>query len=129
MRTEDLATLFYGAPTATARLTRMRADLAHAALNADLVMTASQDQSVISNVRQLTKEINEPLCPVYNGCEQAGTAPRGEAVARADAQGGGGGGSFACSTSSRTASPAWLALGGGFLALALVKAARRRRSV
>jgi hypothetical protein len=127
VRSEDLATLFAGIPTVTTRVTRMRADLAHAALNDDLKMTASADQSELSNIRQLTKEINEPLCPVYNGCNNAGTAPRSEAIARADAANGGGE-SFACSTSSRPSSPAWLALGGGFLALALVKAARRRRA-
>jgi hypothetical protein len=125
VRAEDLATLFHGVPSATARVTRMRADLAHAALNADLVMTASADQSELSNVRQLTKELNEPLCPVYSGCEAAGTAPRSEAVARANASGGAE--SFSCSTSSRPSSPTWLGLGGGFLALALVKAARRAR--
>ena len=129
VRDEDLTTLFFGVPTATTRVTRMRADLAHAALNADLVITASADQSVLSNVRQLTHEINEPQCPVFNGCDSAGTAPRSEAVARADANGNGE--SFACSTSSRSTSshsPAWLGLGGGFLALALVKAARRRKA-
>jgi len=39
-------------PDATARVTRLRSDLAHAALDADLVVTASKDQSVLSNVRQ-----------------------------------------------------------------------------
>jgi hypothetical protein len=92
-------------------------------------MTASVDQTELSNIRQLTKEINEPLCPVYNGCNNAGTAPRSEAIARADGSNGKGE-SFACTTSSssRSSSPAWIGLGGGFLALALVKAARRRRA-
>lgn len=125
VRAEDLETLFHGIPSAAARVTRMRADLAHAALDADLVMTASQDQSVLSNVRQLTKELNEPLCPVFNGCDSAGQAPRSEAVARNDASGSNE--SFSCSTTSRPSSPAWLGLGGGFLALALVKASRLRR--
>ncbi len=125
VRTEDLGTLFHGIPGSAARITRMRSDLAHAALNADLVMTASADQSELSNIRQLTKELNEPLCPIYNGCNTAGTAPRSEAIARANATGGAE--SFSCSTSSRPSSPTWLGLGGGFLALALVKAARRAR--
>jgi hypothetical protein len=125
VRTEDLQALFYGIPSASARITRMRADLAHAALVADLVMTASADQSILPNVRQLTKEINEPLCPVYNGCNTAGQAPRSEAIARNG--GSGSGESFACSTSSKTSTPAWLGLGAGFLALALVKGVRRRR--
>ncbi len=126
VRNEDLTTLFFGVPTATTRITRLRADLAHAALNADLVITAAADQSVLSNVRQLTNEVNEPLCPIYNGCDNAGTAPRSEAVARAD----GNGESFACATTARSSAPSpsgWLGLGGGFLALALVKAARRRK--
>jgi hypothetical protein len=128
VRSEDLATLFAAVPSgaASARVTRLRADLAHAALNADLVMTASKDQTELSNVRQLTKELNEPLCPVYNGCNTTGQAPRSEAVARANSSNGGHE-SFSCTTSSRSSSPAWLGLGGGFLALALVKAARRRR--
>lgn len=125
VRAEDLATLFHGVPSSAARVTRLRADLSHAALNVDLVMTASADQSELSNVRRLTKELNEPLCPVYSGCESAGQAPRSEAIARSGASGGGE--SFACNTSTRRSTPAWLGLGGGFLALALVKAARRRR--
>lgn len=125
VRTEDLQKLFYGVPASSARVTRLRADLAHAALNDDLRLTASADQAVLSNVRQLTKEINEPLCPVFSGCETAGTAPRSEAVARNDSSGKGE--SFACNTTSKPSTPAWLGLGGGFLALALVKAARRSR--
>ena len=123
VRTEDLSTLFSGINQV--RVTRLRADLAHAALNADLIMTASADQAVVSNFRQLTKELNEPLCPVFNGCDSAGQAPRSEAVARSD---GSKAESFACSTSSRSSSHAWLGMGAGFLALALVNAARRRRS-
>ena len=125
VRTEDLTALFSGVTQAPTRITRMRADLAHAALNADLVIVAAADQSVLSNIHQLTNELNEPLCPVYNGCSQIGTAPRSEAAART---GNGSGESFSCSTSSRSSSPAWLGLGGAFLALVLVKAARRRKA-
>ena len=129
VRNEDLTTLFFGVPSVTTRITRMRADLAHAALNADLVITAAADQSVLSNVRQLTNELNEPLCPIYNGCENAGTAPRSEANARADANGQGE--SFACATTSRSTGSThstWLGIGGGFLALALAKVVRRRKA-
>jgi len=126
VRDEDLETLFHGIPATTLRATRLRADLQHAALNQDLLVTASKDQAVLSNVRQLTKEVNEPLCPVWSGCDQAGQAPRSEATARAN---GDGGESFACATSTKKpTSPAWLGMGAGFLALAMVKAARRRRS-
>ena len=104
----------------------MRADLAHAALDADLVMTASKDQAVLSNVRQLTNEINQPLCPVYSqdGCSQIGTEPRDDAVARAN---GDAGESFSCATGgSGGSSPLWLGAGLGYLALAIARARRRR---
>src|SRR6185503_1468062 len=102
-------------------------DLAHAALNADLVMTASQDQTLLSPLRQLTKELNQPQCPVYSadGCTQVGTAPRDEAAARAS---GNGEESFSCSTGGSNASPAWMGAGLGFLALAIARARRRQRS-
>ena len=125
VRDEDLATLFFGIPTSTSRVTRMRADLAHAALNADLVMTAAADQSILANVRQVTKEANQPLCTVYNGCDAVGQAPRDEAIARANA---GSGESFSCATSGATLSPIWLGAGLGYLAIAVARARRRRRS-
>jgi MYXO-CTERM domain-containing protein len=128
VRSEDLAALFYGIPASTSRITRMRADLAHAALTDDLVMTASKDQAVLNNVRQLTKEIGQPLCPIYSndGCNQIGTAPRDQAEARAT---GGGDESFSCSSGgSGGASPLWLGAGLGYLAFAVVRARRRRNA-
>jgi len=126
VRDEDLTTLFFGIPEASSRVTRIRADLAHAALNADLVMTASQDQTELATVRQLTKELNQPQCPVYSadGCTQVGTAPRDEAMARAS---GDSNESFSCATGSATAaSPGWLVAGLGYLAIAITRARRRR---
>jgi hypothetical protein len=125
VRQDDLDTLFHGIPDANGRVTRIRADLAHAALDADLVMTASKDQSVLSNVRQLTKELGQPQCPIYSadGCSQVGTAPRDQAAARA----GGGGESFSCSTgASNGGGTLWLGAGLGYLALSLARARRRR---
>ena len=124
VRTEDLATLFFGIPASTTRVTRMRADLTHAALNADLVMIASKDQSVLANVRQVTREANQPMCTVYNGCNAVGQAPRDEAIARSN---GNTGESFSCATSSGSASPIWLGAGLGYLAIAVARARRRRR--
>lgn len=124
-RQEDLDTLFHNIPDATARVTRVRADLAHAALDADLVMTASKDQAVLSNVRQLTKEIGQPQCPIYStdGCSQVGTAPRDQAAARSE----GGAESFSCTTGGSTGgSTLWLGAGLGYLALSIVRARRRR---
>ncbi|MCW5835314.1 MAG: DUF2330 domain-containing protein [Labilithrix sp.] len=123
-RDEDLATLLngIGAP----RVTRMRADLQHAALDTDLLMSASKDQAVASNVRQLTREANQPLCPVWNGCEPTGQAPRDEAAARSRANAGDGE-TFACGTTPKPASSkTWI--GVGFAALGLAELARRTRS-
>lgn len=126
VREEDITTLFAGIGTATSRVTRLRADLAHAALATDLVVGAAADQSELPNVRQVTKEANQPLCPVYDGCTQVGTAPRDEAQARSSDSGG----TFSCATAvkDRSGSSTWLGVGAGFLALALVNAARRRRA-
>jgi uncharacterized protein DUF2330 len=123
VRTEDMDTLFYGIPTATSRVTRLRADLAKAALASDLVMTASKDQAVLSNVRQITKENGQPLCPVYNGCNQVDQVPRDQAIARATPAGDE---TFACST-SRSGPSTWLAASLGFAGLALTHAIRRFR--
>jgi hypothetical protein len=124
-RQEDLDTLFHGIPANASRVTRIRADLAHAALDADLIMTASKDQAILSNVRQLTKELNQPQCPIYSsdGCSQVGTAPRDQAAARS----GGGNESFSCSTSGGSSGGSlWIGAGLGYLALSIVRARRRR---
>lgn len=128
VRQDDIETLFHGIPTNGSRVTRIRADLAHAALDADLVMTASKDQAVLPNVRQLTKELNQPLCPVYSqdGCSQIGTAPRDEAQARAT---GDSGESFSCATGGTGgASPVWIGAGLGYLAIAIARARRRKKA-
>ncbi len=122
VRHEDLATLFFGIPTSTTRVTRMRADLTHQALDADLVMTASAVQTPLERVRQVTKELNQPMCTVYNGCDAVGQAPRDEANARSS----GAGESFSCATGGSGSSPMWLGAGVGFLALSIVRARRRR---
>jgi MYXO-CTERM domain-containing protein len=62
LRQADLATLFPGG-AGLVRITRMRSDLARAALANDLVLQASADQSTISNVYQVTKSVNAPQCP------------------------------------------------------------------
>jgi MYXO-CTERM domain-containing protein len=127
VRDEDLATLFHGIPASTARVTRLRADLAHASLDQDLAMSASTNQTLLSNVRQITKETNQPQCPVYEGCEQTGTAPRDEANARSkDNWGSGNGGTFSCTT-SQTGGLSWMTAGFGLAGLAIARAVRRRR--
>ncbi|MGH7295054.1 MAG: DUF2330 domain-containing protein, partial [Polyangiaceae bacterium] len=58
VRQDDLATLFPGGNQGNIFVTRMRADLAHAALATDLSLQASADQSEISNFYQVTQSVN-----------------------------------------------------------------------
>jgi len=119
VRNDDLDALFkgIGISDGQARVTRMRADLAHASLADDLVLQASADQSVASNVRQVKHEQGEPLCPVYDvDCRQVGTVPRSQA------QGAGGGGCAVAPSPN-----ALTELGVAACAVALLFGTRRRR--
>jgi hypothetical protein len=62
-RIADLETCFPGSQAT--HVTRMRADLAQSALASDLVLQAATDQSVLSNVYQVTQSINGPECTTY----------------------------------------------------------------
>ncbi|HRG99991.1 MAG TPA: DUF2330 domain-containing protein [Polyangiaceae bacterium] len=125
VRDEDLGVLLGRlVPGAELRTTRLRADLAHAALTEDLVLAASADQSQLGNTRQVTRELNEPICPVYDGCDVVGQAPRSEA--------GGGSSSSAAASRSNCATASGDASSGGALfaglgALGLVVGRLRRR--
>jgi MYXO-CTERM domain-containing protein len=120
VRDDDFATLFGNLPPGSEKITRIRADLDHAALDRDLTLQASTDQSLVNRVRQVTKELNEPLCPVYDGCESTTTAPRSQAIARTNENNDDG-----CSTTTtKRPSATWLALGLGVLGFAL---ARRKK--
>ncbi|HLK39650.1 MAG TPA: DUF2330 domain-containing protein [Polyangiaceae bacterium] len=66
VRKRDLATCFAGGTAYPARITRMRADLAQAALANDLVLQASADQRAHSNVYSVSKSIHAPTCPTYS---------------------------------------------------------------
>jgi hypothetical protein len=69
VRQDDLSTIFPDGNQGSVRVTRMRADLAHAALANDLNLQASADQSDISNFYQVTQSVNAPACPaVPNPC-------------------------------------------------------------
>jgi MYXO-CTERM domain-containing protein len=52
----------------TMRITRMRSDLSHTALATDLQLQAAADQTVRSNVYQVTQSVNVPQCPVPPPC-------------------------------------------------------------
>ncbi len=119
---DDMSALYDGR-SANSRLTRMRADLAKNLLSEDLVLTASADQAPLTNQRQITRELNEPACTVWVGCEANGTAPRSEAIKRSTDH---------CSTSGAAVAQGgglpretWAAATFGFVALAF---ARRRRA-
>jgi MYXO-CTERM domain-containing protein len=88
----DLAVLFNGIAGPNVRVTRMRSDVAKAALSVDMILEASADQSELTNLHTPGQQVGEPQCAVYsaNGCTQTGTVPRSVAQAQAAAQGGGG---------------------------------------
>jgi Uncharacterized protein conserved in bacteria (DUF2330) len=121
---DDLTALLSGISGSSFRLTRLRTDLAHAALANDLQLQAASDQSVLSNQHTATQSVNGPFCPVYDGCNQVGSA----LVVEGQAQSGGAG----CSTAaSAVSSLGWVettSLAGlvGLLGLVSVRARRRR---
>jgi MYXO-CTERM domain-containing protein len=55
------------------RVTRIRSDIAHAAMTEDFLLQASSDQSELSNIRNVTKSVNL-TCPVYQSCSSVGCA-------------------------------------------------------
>lgn len=119
----DLETLFTGV-SSQFRLTRIRADLARAGLATDLYMEA-KDQTNLPNLRFAKQESGQPLCPVYSGCEQVGTAPRDEAIARTQANNSE---SFSCATPARIGFEVPVTLAGiaAFLGAALWRVRRKR---
>jgi hypothetical protein len=106
IRTQDLQTAFGGNP-ATVRVTRIRADLAHAALANDLVLQASADQGPLSNVYVVTQSVNGPTC---------GGGGRG------------GLGSFGCTTAGTEQGTATGLVLAGLMGFALVRVRARRKA-
>jgi MYXO-CTERM domain-containing protein len=91
VRADDLTTLFAGMAGPAVRFTRIRSDIAHAAMTTDFVLQASSDQSEVSNVRQVTQSINEQ-CPIYGSdCSIVGTGSAAQAAASGPQVGGLGG--------------------------------------
>ncbi len=83
VRDDDVNTLFAGLTGSTVRVTRMRSDIAQAAMTADFILQAASDQSELSNIRQVTQAVNL-TCPIYNGCNVIGTGTPGQAQASVD---------------------------------------------
>jgi hypothetical protein len=123
VRTNDVAALFVGMPGPNIRVTRIRSDISHAAMTTDFILTASSDQSELSNYRTVTSSINEQ-CSIYQGCVVVGTGSPAQAAASQALSGGGGCASAPAHTDLGTK----LGLGAGLAGLALVRLTRRRRS-
>lgn len=69
VRADDIAALFAGSSGSNVRITRMRSDIAHAAMTKDFIVQASSDQSELSNLRLVTKTTGAaPACPSYPSC-------------------------------------------------------------
>ena len=130
---EDLAALFAGITGGQFRLTRYRADLAHAALATDLVLRASADQSAVSNFHRTTSSVGAPVCPSYPPCPPD---YRGDGGVGVDPQpggvtydNGGHGDSFNCATTPALGGDSVLTFGGiaGLLGFSFLRGRRHRR--
>ncbi len=140
VRAADIAALFVGMGAPTVRVTRIRSDIAQSAMTSDFVLTASSDQSELSNVRNLTNSVNA-TCPIYSGCTIVGQGTPAQAAASiaagtfigygigtgpspAATKSGGG-----CATSASGDGGSGLGLGAlvGMLGLGLGRAIRARR--
>jgi hypothetical protein len=129
VRDADIAALFAGMTGPNVRVTRMRSDIAHSAMTTDFVLQASADQSELSNVRNVTNQVNL-RCPVYDNCQVVGTAPPDQAAELTLANANNGGkSSFNCETSAVTGRDLGtrLASGAGLLGLVGAWIARSRR--
>jgi len=134
VRTADVNTLFAGMMGPNVRVTRMRGDIAHAAMTVDLALQASADQSELSNIRTLTQGVNE-VCPcgkVNAGSPSSGTNPnQGSAAGQGSTTGSGGRASSDCAaapTSTRGGAGKVGTLGGVFVGLWLARRGRRHRA-
>jgi hypothetical protein len=119
---DDLTTLFAGMNGPNIRVTRMRSDLAHSALSADLVLQAAADQSELTNLHYPAQQIGEPLCPTYDSnCNQTGEAPRSAAISAS---------SGGCSTTAQSSTLGTQVIAVGcmaFLGLGTFRSRRRGR--
>jgi hypothetical protein len=106
----DLAVLFAGIPGPNVRITRMRSDVAKAALSVDMALEATADQSELSNVLVPEQQIGPQPCVAStcggtfgtsygNGGGNSSGAERGAGTSGSGGGAGGGGGGGGCSSS------------------------------
>jgi hypothetical protein len=127
VRTDDITALFAGMNPPNVTVTRIRSDISHAAMTTDFVLQASADQSELSNVRNVTKSINEQ-CPIYgNSCSVIGYGTPAESTASV-AGAASPGGTFACNAAPSTplGGPVTLGAGAAMLGLVVLRIRRRR---
>ena len=130
VRDSDVTTLFSGmSGTDAVRITRIRSDISHAAMTQDFILAGSTDQSELSNVRTVTKQINEQ-CSIYQSCEITGTGTPAQSQAsinetNASASDEAGGGCKTAPTRKEESPTRFLALG-AMLAFVLIGMRRRR---
>jgi Uncharacterized protein conserved in bacteria (DUF2330) len=125
VRDDDITTLFSGLTGTTVRVTRMRSDIAQAAMTSDIVLRAAADQSESSNIRNVTQSVNL-TCAIYNGCTVVGTGTLEQAQASVNGNGG-------CATSAQGMASHGVAYGAlagvlGLFAGGAIRVRRRRRS-
>ena len=129
VRDDDISTLLSSmSGDTTVRITRIRSDISHAAMTQDFLLAASADQSELSNVRAVSKQINEQ-CPVYFQCQVTGTGTLAQAQASVDeanANANAGGGCRTAPTKKGQANGSMLAFG-SVLAFVLLGLRRGRR--
>jgi hypothetical protein len=121
VRTDDVTALFAGMAGPNVRITRMRSDIAHSAMTTDFVLTASTDQTELSNVRNVTQSVNLK-CPIYDNCAVVGYGT----PAQASASTAGTGGCVAAAQSNKEPATTFAAIAGMF-GLVAVRVARARR--
>jgi hypothetical protein len=136
VRADDITALFAGMTGPTVRVTRVRSDISHAAMTADLVFQASADQAELSNVREVSQSVNL-VCPTYSSCPSGGSTGGGvnggaSSSGSTGASGSSSGGTTAwrgngCEASAQTSGNSALSLG-ALAALFGVVVARARKS-
>jgi hypothetical protein len=131
VRQQDLSTCFPGGNATEVRITRMRADLSHAALANDLVLEAATDQSVMSNLYLVTKSVNAPQCPAVDpttcGCgPSSGSGAGGPTGTTTPA--GPGKQSFGCAAAPSDSNGGGIELGlAGLVGFAFIRSRARRK--
>jgi hypothetical protein len=125
VRAEDMDTLFAGMDPYNVRSTRLRADLAHAALTTDLVLRAAPDQTVIPRRYDVKKSVNG-VCPTYPpapACPDDGSCSSSCATVGAVRE------SFSCAAGPASTFGGVATWGGivGLVGLSAIRARRRRR--